>query len=246
MTPVSADGPSLAVVAGASGAIGTVVAGQFASRGWGVIGTYRTKQPEPYAGIAWVPFDGADDQCTAELRETLAADPRPVKAVVCCIGEPSSKHRVADTDPDEFDAVFTANVTAVVRLWQTVCGRARAALAGVVLLGSDTTATLRPGNGAYSAAKAGLEALSTTLAAKEAEHGVRVNLLAPSLVASPLAETVLTRKGVSDAEEYYRSLPWGRALIPDEVAAVAVEIATATHWHYASGQTVRLAVHGPR
>jgi hypothetical protein len=42
-------------------------------------------------------------------------------------------------------------------------------------------------------------------------------------VASPLAATVLARKGVSDAEEYYRSLPWGRALSLDEVAAVVVE-----------------------
>lgn len=246
MTTVSADIPLLAVVAGASGAIGGAVAGQFAARGWGVIGTYRTKQPQRPTGIAWVPFDGADDQCTAELRGALAADPRPLKAVICCIGEPSSKRRVADTDPDEFDAVFTANVTAVVRLWQTVCCRAREASAGVVLLGSDTTETLRPGNGAYSAAKAGLEAVSTTLAAEEVEHGVRVTLLAPSLVASPLAETVLARKGVSDVEEYYNTLPWGRALQPDEVAAVAVEIATATPWRYASGQTVRLAVHSPR
>jgi len=28
------------------------------------------------------------------------------------------------------------------------------------------------------------------------------------------------------------------------VAAVAVEIATASHWRYVSGQVVRLAVHG--
>ncbi|MGH3430366.1 MAG: SDR family NAD(P)-dependent oxidoreductase, partial [Mycobacteriales bacterium] len=179
-----------------------------------------------------------------ELHTAAAASPGPLQAVVCCLGTPSSKRRIADTDPDEFDAVFAGNVTSVVRLWQAVHERARKAAAGVVILGSDTTATLRADNGAYSAAKAGLEALSTTLAAEEAEHGVRVNLVAPSLVASPLAENVLALKDVSDVDAYYRALPWGRALSPSEVASVAVEIATASHWRYASGQVVRLAVHG--
>jgi 3-oxoacyl-[acyl-carrier protein] reductase len=237
----SASGPtSLAVVAGASGAIGKAVVETLTSAGHAVIGTYRLHKPQPMPNVEWVLFDGAD----GELREALAADTRPLSAVVCCIGAPSSKRRIADTEPDEFDAVFTANVTSVVRLWQTVCGRARKGAAGVVLLGSDTTATLRAGNGAYSVAKAGLEALNVTLAAEEAEHGVRVNLVAPSLVASPLAENVLALKGVTNVEDYYRALPWGRPLSSSEVAAVAVEIATAPHWRYASGQVVRLAVHG--
>lgn len=242
MTSPAPDASRLAVVAGASGAIGAAVVKQLASVGWAVVGTYRLHEPEPSPGVTWVPFDGAREECTGELREALTADPRPLTAVICGIGAPSSKRRVADTDPDEFDAVFTANVTSVVRLWRTVCGRARAGSAGVVLLGSDTTTTLRTGNGAYSAAKAGLEALSVTLAAEEAEYGVRVNLVAPSLVASPLAESVLALKGVTDLDAYYRALPWGRPLTPADVAAVAVEIASAPHWRYASGQVVRLAV----
>jgi 3-oxoacyl-[acyl-carrier protein] reductase len=244
MTARATDTAPLAVVAGASGAIGGAVVQVLINAGWAVIGTYRRARPEPCPGVAWVPFDGADGECTAELRNALKAIAEPLQAVVCCIGVPSSKLRVADTDPEEFDAVFTGNVTSVVRLWQSVCSRVREGSASVVLLGSDTTAMLRPGNGAYSAAKAGLEALSATLAAEEAEHGVRVNLVAPSLVASPLAESVLALKGVPSIEDYYRGLPWGRPLSPTEVASVVVEIATAPHWRYASGQVVRLAVHG--
>lgn len=74
--------------------------------------------------------------------------------------------------------------------------------------------------------------MSATLSAEEAEHGVRVNLVAPSLVASPLAESVLALKGVTDVEDYYRALPWGRPLTTTEVAGVAVEIATAPHWRF--------------
>jgi NAD(P)-dependent dehydrogenase (short-subunit alcohol dehydrogenase family) len=241
MAPPDPGPASLAIVAGASGTIGAAAAGTLATAGLAVIGTYRQRRPAPMPGVTWVPFDGAGGQRAAELRGALAADPRPLTAVISCIGAPSSKQRIADTGPDEFDAVFTANVTSVVRLWQAVCPRARAAAAGVVLLGSDTTATLGAGNGPYSAAKAGLEALTVTLAAEEAEHGVRVNLVAPSLVASPLAEHVLALKGVTDVQDYYRALPWGRPLSAAEVAAAAVEIATAPHWRYASGQVLRLA-----
>jgi NAD(P)-dependent dehydrogenase (short-subunit alcohol dehydrogenase family) len=220
------------------------VAEVLVAAGHTVIGTYRSRMPTPVPDVAWVPFDGADEQGTAELRAALVADTHQLKAVVCCIGAPSSKRRIADTEPAEFDTVFTSNVTAAVRLWRTVCDRAREAAAGVVLLGSDTTARLGAGNGAYSVAKAGLEALAVTLAAEEAEHGVRVNLIAPSLVASPLAERILALKGVTNVEDHYRALPWRRPLTTTEVANVAVEIATAPHWHYASGQVVRLAVHG--
>lgn len=244
MTGSNAEERPLAVVAGASGAIGATVAHQLAAADWGVIGTFHLHKPAPHPGVRWVPFDGTDEDSGAELRAALDSDSRPLQAVICCIGAPSSKRRIADTDPDEFEAVFMVNVAAVVRLWQAVCKRARLGAAGVVLLGSDTTATLRPGNGAYSAAKAGLEAVAVTLAAEEAEHGVRVNLVAPSLVASPLAESVLALKGVTNIEEYYRALPWGRPLSVAEVAAIAVEIASAPHWRYASGQVVRLAVHG--
>lgn len=234
----------LAVVAGASGAIGRTVAASLAAAGWAVIATYRTNQPEPIDGVTWIHFDGSTDDGSEQLRSVLAAEGRPVSAVICCIGAPSSKHRVSDTPPSEFDAVFTHNVTAVVRLWQAVREPARRGQAGVVILGSSTTTALRPGNGAYSAAKAGLEALVATLAAEEAEHGVRVNLVAPSLVDSPLAESILAMKGVTDPAAYYQGLPWGRPVTTTEVAAVAIDIATQPHWRYASGQVVRLAVRG--
>ncbi|MCX4098041.1 SDR family NAD(P)-dependent oxidoreductase [Nocardia sp. alder85J] len=234
----------LAVVAGASGAIGHTVATQLAAAGWSVIATFRRHRPDPVDGVTWVPFDGSSEAGGRELRSMLHADPRPVSAVLCCIGAPSSKRRIAETNASEFDAVFASNVTAVVRLWHATHESARAGQAGVVVLGSSTTSQLRPGNGAYSAAKAGLEALVATLAAEEAEQGVRVNLVAPSLVDSPLAESILAVKGVTDLVAYYQGLPWGRPLSTHEVASVAIDIATAPHWRYASGQVVRLAVRG--
>lgn len=232
----------LALVAGATGAIGLAVVRQLSAAGWSILATHREVMPPEPSNVTWVRFDGCDERDIAGLRTALDRVPGRLGCVICCIGQASSKRRVADTAALEYAAVFEGNVTSVVRLWQAIYHRAREGGAGVVLLGSDTTVTMRPGNGAYSAAKAALEALSSTLAAEEAGHGVRVNVVAPSLVASPLAERVLALKGVSDFDQYYRALPWGRALGATEVAAVAVDVAIAAHWSYATGQVVRLSV----
>lgn len=243
MTVDSSTAPRpLALVAGASGAIGMAVAELLIADDWDVVGTYCNRRPSSHAGAKWVWFDGTKNDGGHELQTILAADQRPISSIISCIGAPSSKLRISDTVPGEFSSVFATNVIAVVRLWQILCEHARLGAAGVVILSSDTTTTLRSGNGAYSAAKAGLEALAITLASEEAEYGVRVNLVSPSLVASPLAEEILQRKGVKNVKEYYQELPWGRPLSIPEVSRVAVDIATAPQWRYASGQVIRIAV----
>lgn len=231
----------IALVVGASGAIGQAVLAGFLVRGWDVVATYRTGAPTPLPRVQWIRFDGSAPNDGEHVTNELAAISGTLSAVVCTIGTPSSKKAVAETPPSEYGEVFEGNVTAVVRLWHAIHRRAREASAGVVLLSSDTTSTLRPGNGAYSAAKAGLEALAATMAVEEAAYGVRFNVVAPSLVDSPLAEQVLSLKGVTKPDEYYLGLPWGRALTPHEVAEVAIDVAAGTQWQYVSGQTIRLA-----
>jgi NAD(P)-dependent dehydrogenase (short-subunit alcohol dehydrogenase family) len=69
---------------------------------------------------------------------------------------------------------------------------------------------------------------------------VRVNVVAPSLIRSAMAEEVLRRKGVPDPEAHYRTLAWGRALDADEVAAACLSVALDTAWGYVSGRVIPL------
>lgn len=229
------------LIVGGSGQIGREVAARFQAAGWTVLATYRKSRPTFGKGITWVRYNGLVDRDILNLRRTVDATPGSLRAVVSLIGMPSSKRSVVETTPSEWTQVFEGNVTATVRLWHAVSKRARRDRANVVLISSDTTEKLRAGNGAYSAAKAGLEALAATLAAEEAQNGVRINVLAPSLVESPLAEHILKRKGIEDVQAYYKTLPWGRALSPSEVAGVVFDIAAAKHWNYMSGSTIRLS-----
>ena len=74
----------------------------------------------------------------------------------------------------------------------------------------------------YSAAKAGIVGM-TKAAAKELAHvGVRVNAIAPGLIRSAMTEAMPQRIWDSKVAE----VPMGRAGEPDEIAAVAVFLAS--------------------
>ena len=234
----------LAVVTGASGALGTAINARLREHGWKTIATYRTRPPHGGErvgdGTTWVHFDAAEDTSADGLRHAVEAHASCLRAVFACVGAPSTKRTVADTPAAEFETVHRANVLSLVRTWHALASRARQDRASVLAVGSDAGRAARARNGPYSAAKAALESLVSTLAKEEQPHGVRVNLLAPSLIDSPLAQQIMSLKGVTDPESYYRELPWGRPLSLGEVANACINITTAPQWAYATGQTYPL------
>jgi NAD(P)-dependent dehydrogenase (short-subunit alcohol dehydrogenase family) len=166
---------------------------------------------------------------------------KELHALIYCAAVPSSKRSIVDTSEDEWLQTSAVNAAGFVRAYVAAAPALRNGRARVVALGSDATRTVGPQNGPYTASKAALEAICLTLAKEEASFGVRINVLAPSLVDSPLADHILRLKGVSDREAYAARLPWGRMLSTAEVAQSAVSLALDPQWGYASGQTIRLS-----
>jgi 3-oxoacyl-[acyl-carrier protein] reductase len=240
--PNRASRDGLVVVIGGTGSIGGAIIACAKEDGWDVLATARRLPPAASrGGVRWTVFDPAKPETSERLaHETALAS--PLRAIFFCIGAGSSKLSVAKTAPEEFELLYRDNVLSLVIAWRALAKSARDGGAALVALSSDATATLRAGNAAYTAAKAALEALVVTLAREEAVHGVRANVLAPSLVRSPMAEAVIGLKGISDPLRHYKTLPWGRALESDEVARAAIDIGVSETWRYASGQVFRLAV----
>lgn len=81
-----------------------------------------------------------------------------------------------------------------------------------------------PGAASYDAAKAGLRSLTRTLAFELAAKGIRVNNIAPGMIATPM--TAATLDDLQRAETARRRIPMGRPGRPEEVAAVAVFLAS--------------------
>ncbi len=81
-----------------------------------------------------------------------------------------------------------------------------------------------PGYASYCVSKGGLRMLTRNLAIELAPHRINVNTIAPGAIATPINQAVL-----DDPEAKHDALteiPWGRFGRPEEVAAVAVFLAS--------------------
>jgi NAD(P)-dependent dehydrogenase (short-subunit alcohol dehydrogenase family) len=130
---------------------------------------------------------------------------------------------VADTRTDGWDKVLGLNLRSVF----VGCRAAMAHLppgGSIVNVASIAGFTATPGLAAYGAAKAGVVALTRTLAVEAAPQGVRVNCLAPGWV-----RTELTRRMWSDPETsraLVAQVPLGRWADVEELAGPLLLLAS--------------------
>ncbi|WP_347302915.1 SDR family oxidoreductase [Croceibacterium sp. TMG7-5b_MA50] len=97
--------------------------------------------------------------------------------------------------------------------------------AAIIHISSIHAYAVRSGGADYCAAKGGLSNLVETLAIEEAARGIRVNAIEPGMILTPM-------NARAQADEAYRrtlegNIPLGRAGEPEEVAALAVFLASA-------------------
>jgi len=146
-----------------------------------------------------------------------------VDGLACCAGV--FEHRGAlDTDLQQWQSVLNVNLTAtfeVARECANVMVQAqrdsKAQRGSIVLLSSQIGIIGHPQAAAYAASKAGLNGFMRALSLELAPSGVRVNVVAPGPIATPMTEAA--RKDPSRAEALLASIPLSRFGEPEEVAA---------------------------
>ncbi len=87
----------------------------------------------------------------------------------------------------------------------------------IVNLSSITAFGGIPGRKAYGAAKAGISAMTRSMACEWAEHGLRVNAVAPGYVRTELVNRLVVG-GTLDEAKIVRRTPMGRMAEPIEIA----------------------------
>lgn len=132
---------------------------------------------------------------------------------------------------DAWDATAALNLrtqilvcSRVVRVMRDQPPDASGMRGSILLLGSITTEAPVPelfGTHAYAAAKGALTALMTTMAATYIEDRIRVNLVAPSLTATPMAARAASDPHILGYAARKQPLA-GSLLGPDEVAKAAI------------------------
>ncbi len=114
---------------------------------------------------------------------------------------------------ESWSRVLDVNLSGTFRMTRRALGpMMRRRWGRIVSVGSIVGRRANPGQANYAAAKAGLEAMSRTVASEVARRGITVNTVAPGLI-----ETELTSSGVG--EGLATAIPMRRAGTAREVAA---------------------------
>jgi 2-deoxy-D-gluconate 3-dehydrogenase len=128
---------------------------------------------------------------------------------------------VAETRLNGFEKYLRVNFLSSVYVLQAVARRLfesdHAAVLNVASVGGLSAA---PGVGYYGAAKAALINLTKTLAVEWAEHGVRVNALAPGWIETDMNTQL--REDAASRERMLSGIAMGRFGTAEEVASAAV------------------------
>ena len=90
-----------------------------------------------------------------------------------------------------------------------------------------------PGGAAYTASKGAIAAMTKGVAREVAKAGIRVNCIAPGWIETPILDNV----SQDSRERLAQSIPMGRLGTPEEIAAVAVFLAS-DEASYLTGQVI--------
>ena len=124
---------------------------------------------------------------------------------------------------DEWGSVLDINLTSTMRLCKGVLrGMMKARWGRIINVSSIIGATGNPGQANYAASKAGVVAMSKSLAYEVATRGITVNCVAPGFIT-----TAMTDKLTNDQKSgILTQVPAGRMGTASEIAAAALYLAS--------------------
>ena len=223
----------VALVTGASRGIGRAIAVEFAREGADVAVNYRKQASAAEETAAAIHALGRRavviqaDISDAEACRRLVADAEgalgPLDIAVANGGVASRPGMIADLPIEEWHRVLATDLHGCFYTVKAVIGGMLERNRGVILtissVGADRCA---PGGAPYYVSKAGVNALTRTLANEVAPRGIRVNAIAPGVVLSDMGERMVKAVG----PQLVAGIPLGRAGQPEEIAKLAAFLAS--------------------
>ncbi|MDX2169031.1 MAG: SDR family NAD(P)-dependent oxidoreductase [Deltaproteobacteria bacterium] len=223
----------IALVTGGSRGIGRGIALAFAREGADVAVNYRRDEQAARETVAEIERLGRRGLAVqADVGEWLAVERMAAQVleafgrfdiVVANSGVASRTASVWDTDIEHWHRVIGVDLHGAFYTCKATAKHLVDRRSGTIILVSSIGAdACGPFGAPYYVAKAGVNALTKSLAKECAPAGVRVNCIAPGLIETDMGTRLL--KAYGDA--LISSIPLGRAGQPDDVGRAAVYLAS--------------------
>lgn len=230
-----------ALITGGNQGIGWAIAEAFAAHGARVVVNYPDQDRYP----ATLEALGAD----ALAIQADVGDVRQIEAMFATLDEQGiaidtlvnnagiyPRADVLDLDEATWDAVHSVNLKGTFFCAQQAARRMVPRGSGTIINLASVSALMPAANGAhYCATKAGVVALTKSLALALAKHGITVNAIGPGLT-----DTAQPRFGMTEQQmaDYARtSIPMGRMAQPEDIARGALFLASDLA-RFMTGQTI--------
>jgi 3-oxoacyl-[acyl-carrier protein] reductase len=211
-----------ALVTGGGRGIGAAIAEGLAMDGWPVAVNYRSDSEAAAAVVDRIVASGgraaafqgdvADRDDVERVFEGLEAELGPALVVVNNAGIRSDR-LTAQLSEEDWSRVVDVNLNGAYHTIQRALGRmVRKRFGRIISVSTISAIRPLPGQACYAASKAGIEALTRTVAIEVARRNVSVNAIQPGLV--------LTDFTADMGEEAASVVPARRTAAPEEIAAL--------------------------
>ncbi|WP_018700666.1 SDR family NAD(P)-dependent oxidoreductase [Amorphus coralli] len=226
--------PKRALITASANGIGAATARALAAEGYEVV----VSDIDEAAGEAVAKEIGGRfvrcDLAQADQIEALVAAAGPVSVLVNNGGVSGPTAPVPDITPDEWNATFAVNVTAMFLACRLVVPQMTADGGGTIVNLSSAAGKIGyPNRSPYAASKWAVLGFTASLAREVATAGIRVNAIMPASVRGPRIQSVIAAYAdrnalpLAEAEAHYLARQATKAFVePEEVARTIVFLAS--------------------
>ncbi len=221
----------LVIVTGGARGIGAATCLKLASDGYAVAVNYASAVAAAEATVAAIVKKGGraqafradvgDPGAIQKLFDDAIGALGPLTGLVNNAGVSGAVARVDSLDPADLTRLFAVNVVGAMLCAKEAVRRlstAHGGQGGAIVNISSVAARLGglPGLAAYAASKGAIESFTRGLATEVAREGVRVNAVAPGMIASDMTAPLLASP--TAAERIAQGIPIGRVGEPGNIA----------------------------
>ncbi|HET6183647.1 MAG TPA: SDR family oxidoreductase [Acetobacteraceae bacterium] len=212
----------VAIVTGGLSGIGAAVAARFAAEGAAVIAADISAEARALGDGPLAPLH-VDVSDLESVRALVAAVLARHARIDCLVNAAGIARDVPflDTPVELFDRIIAVNLRGTFLVGQECARAMRDGGKGGAIVNIASVSGMRGnvGRTAYGASKGGVVILSQVMAVDLAQYGIRVNVIAPGPIETPMVAAVHDA-AIRDA--WTRIVPLNRYGTPDEVAGAAL------------------------